>query len=122
LRARVAKRDAGAYDGFRVVVANELNDDITLLPAQLGAFLGRWAVGEVRHWRARQQDRIDRREDAALAQGPDDPSHVARGEEVLRGLDEEHATVEDVRIEGEPPGGEDPFDDLQAAAPGAPGD
>jgi hypothetical protein len=118
----VAERNADAYDGFRVVPANEPDDDVALLGAEPGALLSGRAAGEVRHWRAGQQDRIDCREGAALAQRADNPSDVTGRQVFLRCLDDEHTAVEHVRIEGEPPRGQDLFDDLQASAPGAPGD
>src|SRR6266581_5249034 len=113
-RARVAKRNACAYDGFRVVPAGEPDDNVTLLSTQPGTFGSGRTAGEVGHRRAGHKDGIDRREDAALAQRADDPSDTARRQEFLGGFDDEHATVEDVRIEGESPRGEDPFDDLEA--------
>lgn len=64
----MARRNADAHDGFRVVPADELDDDITLLGAQPGAFLSRRAVGEVGHWRAGHEDRVDCLEDATLSQ------------------------------------------------------
>lgn len=81
LRARVAERDADAHDGFGVVPADGLDDDITLLGAQPGAFLNWRATGEVGHWRAGHEHRADRPEDAALPQCADDPSYVSRGQE-----------------------------------------
>jgi len=82
---RESARNAGAHDGFWVVPADELDDNVTLLGAQPGTFLSRRAAGAVGHWR----------------------------------FDDEDAAVEDARLEGEPACGEDPFDDLKAAAPGA---
>ena len=83
LRAGVTKRNAGAYDGFGVVPADQVDDDISLLSAEPSTFLGGWTAREVRRRRAGQQDRVSRGEDAALAQRADDPADAARGEEFL---------------------------------------
>src|SRR5215471_19365689 len=83
LRARVAKRDARAYDSLGVIPADEIHDDVTLLGALPGSFGSGRAVGDVSRRRAGQQDRIGRREDAALAQRADDPADLAGGREFL---------------------------------------
>jgi hypothetical protein len=77
----VAEWDADAHDGFGVVPADDLDDDIALLGAQPGAFLSWRATGEVGYWRAGHEHRAGRPEDAAFPQRADDPSDVARGEE-----------------------------------------
>src|SRR5215469_4536005 len=122
LRACVAKWNSDAYDGFGVVPDDVLDDDVTLLAAQPGALLSEWSDREIRHRWAGHQDRIDRREDAALAHRTDDPSDVAGRQQFLRCLDDENTAVEHVRIEREPPCGQDLLDDLQAPAPASPCD
>jgi hypothetical protein len=68
LRASVAKRDADADDGLRVIPADDLHGGVALLGAQPGTFGGGRAAGEVRHRRAGQQDRANRGEDATFPQ------------------------------------------------------
>lgn len=47
LRACVTEWNADTYDGVRVVPADELNDDVTLLRTQPSTFLGSRTAGEV---------------------------------------------------------------------------
>jgi hypothetical protein len=68
LRPGVAKRDAAAHDGVRVVPADDLNNDVILFIAQPGGFVSERATGEVRYWRACYQDGIGRREGGALTE------------------------------------------------------
>jgi hypothetical protein len=84
------------------------------LRAQPGTFFRRQTAGEVGHRRPGRKDRVERCEDASLAQRADDPSDLARRHEFLGGFDDEHAAVEGVRIEWESPGGEETFDELDA--------
>jgi hypothetical protein len=79
----VTKRDAGAHDGFGVVVADQVDDDVSLLSAEPSTFLSGRTAREVLRRRAGDQDSVSRCEDSALAQRADDPSDVARGEEFL---------------------------------------
>ncbi len=74
LRTGVTKRNAGAHDGFGVVPADKIDDDVSLLSAQLSTFVGGRAVCEIRRRRAAHKDRVNCCEDSALAQRADESS------------------------------------------------
>ena len=67
LLAGVPERDADAHDGFLVVPADDLRDNIALLGAQPDAFLSRRAAGEVGYRRPGHKHRANSAEDAAFA-------------------------------------------------------
>src|SRR5450631_2758717 len=87
LRPGMAEWDADADDSLRVVTAHDLDDDITLLGAQSCSVLGGRSLAEVGGRRPGQEDGVDRAEDAAFAQRADNPADVARGQELLGGLE-----------------------------------
>ena len=83
MRAGVAEWDAGADDGVWVVAADHVDDNIALLGAEPGSLLGGRATGLVGYRGAGYEDRVDRSEDAALAQRADDVADVGGGEQFL---------------------------------------
>jgi hypothetical protein len=121
LRSGVAEWDSDADDSLRVVTAHELDDRLTLFGAQSCSVWGWRSLAVVGDWRPGQEDGVDRAEDATLAERADNPGDVARGEELLGSLEDEHAPLEDLRGERESPSGQDPLDRLKTAAPCATG-
>src|SRR5450631_3015039 len=121
LRSGMAEWDSDADDSLRVVTAHDLDHRVTLFGAQSSSVLAGRSSAEVRDRRPGQEDGADRAEDAAFAERADNPGDIARGEELLRGLEDEHTTLQDLRGEGESPRGQDPLDRLEAATPGATG-
>src|ERR1035437_1974540 len=117
----MAEWDADADDSLRVVTANDLDDGITLFGAQSYSVLGGRTLTEVGDRRPGTEDGADRAEDAAFRERADNLAYVARGQELLGGLEEQHTTLQDLRGERESPSGQDPLDHLEAAAPGATG-
>jgi hypothetical protein len=67
LRTRMTKRNAYAHNGVRVVPADKIDHDVSLLSAQPGAFLSGRTAGVVGRGRPRYEDRVRRGEDAPLA-------------------------------------------------------
>ena len=63
-----------------------MNDNVSLIRAQPRPSLPGRMAGEVGHWWAAHQYRVDRGQDPALAQRPDDPTHVAGGQQLFRRL------------------------------------
>src|SRR5450759_77363 len=104
LRSGMAEWDSDADESLRVVTAHHLDDGITLFGAQSYSVLGRRSLAEVGDRRPGQEDGADRAEDAAFAERADNPADVARGEELLGGLEDEHTTLQDLRGERESPG------------------
>src|SRR5450631_3595304 len=121
LRSGMAEWDSDAYDSLRVVRAHDLDDSIALFGAQSCSVLSRRSLAEVGDRRPGQEDGVDRAEDASFAERADNPANIARGEEFLGGLEDEHTTLQGLRGERESPGGQDPLDHLEAAAPGTTG-
>ena len=113
--------DSDADNSPRVVTAHDLDDGITLFGAQSCSVLGWRSLAEVGDRRPGQEDSVDRAQDATFAKGADNPGDVASGQELLGRLEDEHTTLQDLGGEGESPGGQDPLDHLEAAAPGATG-
>src|SRR5450631_1587010 len=121
LRSGMAEWDADTDDSLRVVTAHDLDDGSTLFGAQSYSVLGGRTLTEVGDRRPGQDDGADRAEDAAFTERADNPADVARGQELLGGLEEQHTTLQDLRGERESPSSQDPLDHLEAAAPGATG-
>lgn len=75
----MAEGDADTDDGLRVGVRHHVHDRVALLVAQQFSVRGWGTVGRVRDRWAGHQDRVDRAENAAFAEGTDDPCNVAGG-------------------------------------------